>query len=176
MIARSGVGEIVRRIQPRTVPQLVEISVKLIRARLGDVVDLRRSVSSLIHRIGKRIDRYLGDRIQAQHEIGREAAIQIGQRIVGFQSVNDVAVRERGQPVEFHVAVAVRAADEIVAAAGRVDQRAGGKLQRVGEIAAWIGKILQGRGIQGGGCVGVLRVEDRSFAADLNGLAWIAPL
>jgi hypothetical protein len=34
----------------------------------------------------------------------------------------------------------------------------------------WIGQILQGGRIQGGGCVGVLRIEDRSLAADLNRL------
>src|SRR5580693_5282197 len=74
------------------------------------------------------------------------------------------------QAVYFTVAVPVCAANEIIAAACRVDQGARSKLQWVGEIAAWSWQIVQGGGIQGGGCVGVLRIEDRSLAADLHRL------
>ena len=160
----------------RAVPQFVEISVKLVGAGFGDVVDLGRSVSSLIHGIGKGVDGHFGDRIQPQDEVGGEAAVQVGERIVGFQPIDDVAVGQRRQAVEFHVAIAVRAAHEIVAAARRVDERAGGKLQRVGQIAAGIGKVFQRRRAQRGGGVGVLRVDERSLAADLNGLLAIGPL
>ncbi len=131
MISRSGIREIVGRIEPRAVPQLVEISVKLVRTRFCDVIDLRRSVPSLVHGIGKRVDRHFRYRIQSENEVCRESAVQIRQRIVRFQSIDDVAVRESGQSVELHVAVSVRAADEIVAAARRVDQRACGELKRV---------------------------------------------
>ncbi len=103
---------------------------KLVRAGFGDVVDLRCSVSPLIHGVGKRIDRYLRYRIQTEHQIRRESAVQIGQRIIGFQPIDDVAVGERRQSIELHVAIPIRAADEIVPAAGRIDQRARGKLQR----------------------------------------------
>ena len=89
---------------------------KLVGAGLGDVVDLGSAVSSLIHGIGKGVDRHVRDRIQSQDEVGGEAAIQIGQRVVGFQSIDDVAVRQGRQTVEFDVAVSIRAAHEIVAA------------------------------------------------------------
>ncbi len=125
VISRRGVGEIIRGVQERAIPDFVQISVELVGAGFGDVVDLRGAVSSLIHRVRKRIDGHFGNRIQAQHQICGKSAVQIRKRIVGFQAVHDVAVRERGQPVELHIAVAVRAADEIVTAAGRVDQRAG---------------------------------------------------
>ena len=111
---------------------------KLIRARLGDVVDLGCSISPLIHGIGKRVDGHFGDRIQSQHEIGGEAAVEIGERVVRFQPVNDVAIGEGGQAIELHVAVPVGAANEVVAAARRIDERSGRKLQRVGQITARI--------------------------------------
>ena len=124
VISRRGVREIVGRVELRAVPQLIQISVKLVGAGFRDVVDLRRSIPSLIDGIGKRVDRHFRDGIQSEHEVGRKPAVQIGQRVVGFESIDDVAVRESGQSVELHIAVAVRAADKIVSAARRVDERA----------------------------------------------------
>ena len=143
VISRSGIREIVGRVELRAVPQLVEIPVKLVRAGLCNVVDLGRSIPSLIDGIGKRIDRHLRYRIQSEDEVCRESAVQIRQRVIRFQAIDDVAVRESGQSIELHVAVPIRAADEIIAAACRVDERAGGKLKRVGQIAAWIRKVFQ---------------------------------
>ena len=76
----------------RSVPQLVQISVKLIRAGFGHVVDLRSAVSSLIHRVRKRVHRHLGDGVQAENQIGGKSAIQVGERIVGLQTIHDVAI------------------------------------------------------------------------------------
>ena len=170
MVSRRRVREIVGGVEARAVPQLVEISVKLIRAGFGDVVDLRRAVPPLIHGVGKRVHGHFRDGIQSQHQIRRKSAVQIGQRIVGFQAVHDVAVRKRRQPVELHVAVAVRAADEIVAAARRVDQRPGGKLQRVRQIAARIRKIFQRGRIEIRGGIRILRIDERRRAAYFHGL------
>ena len=75
-----------------------------------------------------------------------EAAVEIGERIVGFQTVHDIAVGERGQSIEFHVAISVRAADEIIAAPSRVDKGAGGELQGIGQVATRIRQVFQGRG------------------------------
>ena len=94
VISRRRIGEVIRRIQQRTIPQFIEIPVKLIRAGLGDVVDLRRSIPPLIHGIGKGVDGHFGNRIQSQDEVGGKAAVEIGERVVGFQSVDDVAVGE----------------------------------------------------------------------------------
>src|ERR1700691_3969465 len=58
VISRSGIREIVGGVELRAVPQLVQVSVKLVRSRFGNVVDLRRSVAPLIDGIGKRIDRH----------------------------------------------------------------------------------------------------------------------
>src|SRR5208283_3091226 len=66
--------------------------------------------------------------------------------------------------------------DEIIATSCRVDKRAGGKLKGVGQITAWIGKVLQRRCIQSCGCIGILRIKDRSLAADLNGLIGMCDL
>ncbi len=97
VIARRRISEVVRRVQDRTIPELVEIAVKLIRAGFGDVVDLGRSIAALIHRIGKSVDGHFGNRIQSEHEIGGKAAVEIGKRIVRLQSVHDVAVGKGGQ-------------------------------------------------------------------------------
>jgi hypothetical protein len=106
--------------------------VKLIRARLGDVVDLGCSIASLIHGIRKNVDGHFRNRIQSQDEVGGKAAVEIGERIVRFQPVHDVAIGEGGESVEFHVAIPVCAADEIIAAARGIDQGSRRKLQRVG--------------------------------------------
>ena len=168
MISWRRVGEVVRRIQQRAIPQFIEISVKLIRARLGDVVDLGCSIAPLIHGIGKSVDGHFRNRIQSQDEVGGKATVEIGERVVGFQPVNDVAVGEGGQAIKFHVAIPVGAADEIVAAARSVDEGSGRKLQRVGQIPAGIRQILQRRRIQSGGCIGVFRIDEWGFAVDLN--------
>ena len=154
----------------RSVPQLVQIPVETIAARLGHVIDLRSSVAALIDGVGEGVDGHLGDGIEAQHEVGGEAAVQIGKRVVGLQAIHDVAVGERRQAVELHVAVAVRAAHEVVAAAGGVDEGAGGELQRVGQIAAGIGKILDGLGRESGRGVGALRLDELRLLADLDAL------
>src|SRR2546425_7379229 len=44
--------------------------------------------------------RSLRDRIQAKHEVGRKAAIQVRQRIVGFKAIDDIAVRQRRRSEE----------------------------------------------------------------------------
>ena len=143
VVSWRRVREIVCRIQQRTVPQFVEIPVKSVRARFGDVVDLGSAVAALIDRIGESIHGHFRNRIQSQDEVGRKATIEVGERIVGFQSVNDVAVGEGGQSVELDVAVTVAAADKVVAAACRVDERPGRKLQRIGQVAARIWQVLE---------------------------------
>ena len=169
MISGGGVGKEIRGIELRAVPQFVQISVKPIGAGFRDIVDLRSAIAALIDRVGDRVDGHLRDRIQTQHQIGGKAAIQVGQRIVGFQAIDDVAVRKRRQAIELHVAIAVRAADEVVPAAGRVDERAGGELQRIGHVAARIRKIFERAGGQGGGGVGILRVDQGRLLLHLNG-------
>src|SRR5229473_1618152 len=56
VIPRRRISKVVRRIQQRTIPQFIEISVQLIRARLGDVVDLGCSIPPFIHGTGKSVD------------------------------------------------------------------------------------------------------------------------
>jgi len=75
VIAWGRIGEVVRRIQQRSIPQFVKISVKLVRPGLGHIIDLRRSIPPLIHGIGKSVDRYFRNRIQSQNEVGGKAAI-----------------------------------------------------------------------------------------------------
>ena len=65
---------------------------KVIGTGFGHIVDLRRAIASLIHRIRKRVDRHFRNRIQPQDQVGREAAVEIGKRVFRFQPVNDVAV------------------------------------------------------------------------------------
>ena len=117
MVSGGGVGKEIGGIEFRAVPQLVQVSVKPVGAGFRDVVDLGSAVPALIDRVGDRVDRHLRDRIQSQHQIGGKTAVQVGQRIVGLQSIDDIAVGKRRQAIELHVAIAVRAADEIVAAA-----------------------------------------------------------
>src|SRR5271169_4923353 len=114
---------------------------KLVRPRLSNVVDLRRSVPPLVHRVGKRVYGHFRYRVQSQDQVGRKPAVQVRQRVIRFQAVNDIAVGEGGQPVELDVAVSVGSADEVVATARRVHQRPGRELQRVGQITAWIRKV-----------------------------------
>ena len=143
VIARSGIGKEIGGVESGAVPEFVEIAVKVVGARLCDVIDLRSAVATLIDRVGESIDGDFSDGVQAEDEIGREPAVEIGERVVGFETVDNVAVGERGQTVEFDIAVAVGAADEVVAAAGGVDESARSKLQGIGEIAARVGKILE---------------------------------
>ena len=92
MITRRGIREEVRGIESRSVPELVQVSVKLIRARPGDIVDLRCAIAALIDGVREGIHRDLGNRIEAQHQIRGEAAVQIRERVVGFQAVDDIAI------------------------------------------------------------------------------------
>ena len=78
---------------------------KPVGSGLGNVIYLRRAVASLIDGIGKGVDRYFRDRVQSEHQICREAAVQIGERVVCFQAIDDVTVGESGQAVEFNVAI-----------------------------------------------------------------------
>ena len=124
MVSRRGVGEEVGRIQSRAVPQFVKIPMELVRSGFGDVIHLGRSVAPLIDRIGKGVDGDFRNRIESQDEVGGEPAVQIGQGIVGFKPIHDIAVGKRRQAVELHVAVAVRSAHKIIATSRRIDQRA----------------------------------------------------
>src|SRR5579864_747174 len=110
---------------------------KLVRARLRDIVDLGSAIPALVRGIRKRVDGHFRDRVEAKHEIRREAAIEIRKRVIRLQAVYDVSVREGRQPVEFHVAKPVRTAHEIVAASSRIDKRTRRELQWVGHIPAW---------------------------------------
>jgi hypothetical protein len=109
--------------------------VELVGAGFGDVIDLRRSIPALVHGVRKRIDGHLRDRVQAEHEIGREAAIEVRKRIIRLQAVDDVSVGEGRQAIEFHVAVTIRSADEIVATARRIDQSARRELNGIAFLA-----------------------------------------
>ena len=132
LVSRGRIRKVIRRIQSRAVPDFVKISVKLIRTGFGDVVDLRCPVPALIYRIGKGVHRHFRNRIHAQHKVGCKANIQVGEGVVGFKTINDVTIRGRGETVKLHVAVTIRTRDGIAAVARRIDQRARGKLQRVG--------------------------------------------
>src|SRR5258708_10191601 len=105
---------------------------KLVRPRFCNVVYLRRSIPPLIDGIGKRIDRHLRYRIQSEDEVGRESTVQIGQRVVCFQSIDNVTVGESGQAIELHIAKPIRSTNKIIAAACRIDERACRKLKWVG--------------------------------------------
>ncbi len=170
VIPRRRVCEIVRCIQKRAIPKLVKIPVELVRTGFRDIVDLRRSISSLVHRVRERVDGHFRNRVQTQHEIGRQAAVEIGEGIVRFESVHDVAIGERRKSVELHVAKAVGTADEIIAVPRGIDERAGRELQRVGEVSAWIGEVFQCRRIEIRGCIRVSRVDEGRRAAYFNGL------
>ena len=61
-----------------------------------------------------------------------KTAVEIGEGVVRFRAVNDVSVGQRRQAVEFHVAIPIVAADEVVAAARRADERSRCKLERIG--------------------------------------------
>src|SRR5208337_5372321 len=74
---RGSVGEVIGCVEDCAVPQFVQIAVKLVGAGFGDVIDLGRSIPALVHGIRKRIYRHLRVRIEAEHEIGREAAIEV---------------------------------------------------------------------------------------------------
>ena len=161
VISGGRVRKEIRRIELRAVPQLVQVPVKPVGPGFRDIVDLRSAIPALIDRVGERVDRHLRDRIQSKHQIGRKAAVQIGQRIVGFQSIDDIAVGERRQAIELHVAITIRAADEVVAAARGVDERASGKLQRVSHVATRIRQVFNGSGGQGRRGIGILRVDQR---------------
>ena len=135
-----------------------------IRSGLGDVVDLRSPISPLIDGIGERIHCDLGDRIETQHQIRRQATVEICERVVRFEPINDVAVCERRQTIELDVAVAIRAADEIVAATGGIDQGARRKLQWICHVAAGIRQVLQRSRIQRRRSVRVVRTDQWCLA------------
>ena len=92
VVARRGVRKEISRAELRAVPQFIQISVHLVRSGLGHVIDLRGSIAPLIHRIGDRVHGHLRDRIQAQHQVGRKAAVQVRQRVVRLQAIDDIAV------------------------------------------------------------------------------------
>src|SRR5208283_879466 len=77
MVTCSGIGEIVSCVERRSIPQLIQISMKLVRTGFRDVVDLRSSVPPLVDGIGERVDRNLRYRVQAKDEICRQSAVQI---------------------------------------------------------------------------------------------------
>ena len=170
MISRRGVGEEIGRIQQRPIPDFVKIPVKPVGAGLGHIVDLRRSVSSLIHGIGQSVNRDFGNRVKPKHEIGRKTAIEVRERVIRLQPIDDVAVGQRGQAIEFHVAISVRTADKIIAVPRGVDQGARGELQWVGQIPAGVGKVFERRSGERGGGIGVFRVDQRSGSTHLYGL------
>jgi hypothetical protein len=114
---------------------------------------------ALIDGVGQGIDCYLGDRIQSKHKVGRETAVQIRQRIVGLQTVDDVAVGKRRQTIELHVAITVRPAHEVVSAARCVDESARGELQRVRHVAARVREVFNGAGVQRCRGIRILRVD-----------------
>ena len=136
---------------------------ELVGSRFCDVVHLGGAVASLIHRVGERVDRHLRNGVKAQHQIGGEAAVEVGQGIVGFQSVDDVSVRKRRKSIEFDISITVRSADEIVAAAGSINQRPRRELERICQVAAGVGQIFQGSGVQCRRGVGILRVQEGGF-------------
>ena len=81
-------------------------------------------VEELASSLRKRIDRDFRNGIEAKHKIGQEAAVQVRERVIPCEPVNDVPVREGWQAVELNVAVAGRTTDEVVTAAGSVHHRA----------------------------------------------------
>ena len=80
---------------------------KSVGARFRHIVHLRSTVATLIDGIGKRVNGNFRDGVQPQDQIGRESAIQIGQRIIRFQAVYDVAIGKGGEAVELDVAIPV---------------------------------------------------------------------
>jgi len=66
--------------------------VKLVGSGLGDVIDLGGAIAALVNLVGKRVDGNLRNRISAQYQVGREPTIQIGERVVGFEPIHNVAV------------------------------------------------------------------------------------
>jgi len=62
-------------------------------------------VEELASSLRKRIDRDFRNGIEAKHKIGREAAVQVRERVIPCEPVNDVPVREGWQAVELNVAV-----------------------------------------------------------------------
>ena len=127
---------------------------KLIRARLGDVVDLGCSIAPLIHGIGKCVDGRFRDQIGIATRLVERPLFRL---VSGsfVSSRHDVAIWQAAR--NFHVSVPGCVANKVVAAC-RVDQRSRGKLQRVGHVAAWIRQVLQRWRIQNGGCICVSRL------------------
>jgi hypothetical protein len=142
----------------------------LIAPRFGHIVDLRSAVSPLIYGIGERIHSDLGDGIHSQHQIGRKAAVQVGEWIVALEAVHDIAIRHRRQSIEADVSITVRASHEVVAASGGVDERTRGKLKRVGKISTRIGQVFKSLGAHGRRCIGVGGIDQGRLAGHHNGL------
>ena len=92
MISWSCIREIVGSVELRTIPQFIQIPMELVRPGLCNVVDLRRAVPPLVDGIRKRVDRRFRYRIQSENEVCRESAVQIRQRIIRFQAIDDIAV------------------------------------------------------------------------------------
>ncbi len=67
-----------------------------------------------------------------------------------------------------NVAIPVSAADEVVAAARRIDQSSRGELERIGQVAAGVGKILKCSCAQTGRGIRILSVQERCFRVDRN--------
>ncbi len=92
LVATCSIRVIVRRIQDRAIPNLVQVSVKLVGPGFGDIIDLGCSIPSLVHRVRERVDGHFGYLVETQNEVSREAAIEICQRIVRFEPVHDIAI------------------------------------------------------------------------------------
>src|ERR1035438_9279984 len=112
VVSGCGVRKEISGIELRAVPKLIQVSVKPIRTGFRDIVDLSGAVPALIDCVGDGVYGHLSDRIQPQYQIGRKPAVQIGQRIVGFQSIHDISVGERWQAIKLDVAIAVGARSE----------------------------------------------------------------
>ena len=164
-----GMEEVVGGVQQRAVPYLVRVAVKLVRPRLGEVVDLRRAVAALIDRIGVGVHGGLLQRVQADDEIRGEPDIQSEERIVRVVAVEDVAVRGRGQPVELDIAVAAGSLG-VVRRACRIHQCALGKLRDIGEVLAGVGQALDGLGFERGGCIRVFEAHQPGLRDDFDRL------
>ena len=91
-----GMEKVVGRVEQRAIPYLVRVAMKLVRARLGEVVDLRRAVAALVDRVGVGVDGGLLQRVEANDEVGGEADVQAEERIVRVEAVENVAVRGGG--------------------------------------------------------------------------------
>ena len=142
---------------------------KLVRPRLGEVVDLRRPVTSLIDRVGVGVHCGFLQGVQSNDKIRGKPDIQSEKWIVRVEAVKNIAVRGRRQSIELDIAVAARGLG-VVRRSCRIHQCARRKLRDIGQVLTWVGQALEGLLFERGGCIRVFKTHQPRLRGDFDGL------